>query len=107
MGKENTGWACLGVLAYSLVALIVGALLNGWVLTKLWAWFVAPVFGVQTLTLIPAIGLSLVVAYLTHQQRKNNNKGKDTTTLIAENIGEIVVYPLFVLLVSWVVVQFM
>ena len=39
---------------------------QAFVLTMLWEWFVVPTFGVSVLTLIPAMGIILVVRYLNH-----------------------------------------
>lgn len=43
----------------------VGFLLDDSVLTKLWAWFVVTTFGVASLSFVQAIGVSLVVGYVT------------------------------------------
>lgn len=51
------------LIATCLVMLIVA--LDGFVLTKLWQWFIVSTFGVNPLTLIQAIGISAVVKYLT------------------------------------------
>ena len=42
------------------------AALNGWGLTKLWAWFISPL-GLPLLSIPAAIGIALTVSYLTHQ----------------------------------------
>lgn len=41
------------------------AVVGGFVLTKLWLWFAVPIFSVQALTLLQAIGLSLLVGFFT------------------------------------------
>lgn len=40
---------------------------NGWVLTMMWAWFVVPTFGLPVLSVVPAVGLALIVSMLTYQ----------------------------------------
>lgn len=40
---------------------------GGYVLTVLWAWFVVPTFALPQITLAAAIGLAIVVGYMTHQ----------------------------------------
>ena len=51
-----------------IVAVMVGsALWRGYVLSTLWGWFVVPLFGLPKLAIAPAIGLSLVVGFLTYQ----------------------------------------
>lgn len=45
---------------------VFSSILNGWVLTHLWYWFVYPL-GVRPLGLAQAIGFAMIVRYLTHQ----------------------------------------
>lgn len=53
------------VLALLLVARLVPVtILEGWVLSILWRWFVAPALGLPLLTVAQAIGVALVVAFL-------------------------------------------
>ena len=91
----------------SLVA--IGAVWRGYVLTILWGWFVVPTFGMSPLALVPAIGLSVVVGYLTHQYTpkavKPEDDGKWDETVRA--ISHILRQPVFALLVGWVVKQWM
>ena len=41
--------------------------LNGWVLVKMWAWFMVPWFGARPVSITEAIGLSMIVGYLTYR----------------------------------------
>jgi hypothetical protein len=43
------------------------AVINGWVLSYLWAWFVAAKFGLPGLGIAEAIGLGMTVSYMTSQ----------------------------------------
>ena len=52
---------------FGLVADTFSMLLGGYILTKLWAWFVVSQFGVYKLSLVPAIGICVIVSFLTHQ----------------------------------------
>lgn len=45
----------------------VFSLWEGIVLKFLWAWFIVPTFGVAALGLAPAIGLCLIIGYITYQ----------------------------------------
>jgi len=38
--KDNTGLACFGLAVLAIVSVVVSALMNGWVLSILWGWFV-------------------------------------------------------------------
>ena len=48
----------LGKVVSFFVALLALALVQGWVLTVLWGWFVVPTFGVAHLPIAYALGLS-------------------------------------------------
>jgi hypothetical protein len=69
----------LGVLIFIVVAVAVCLAiypLYGWILTQLWAWFVVP-FGFPQLSLTQAIGIILVVSFLTGHTGSNREKPKE------------------------------
>jgi len=68
----------LGFVSLFFVLLVVSTLLNGWVFSILWAWFIIPVFGLPALTIGQAIGLSMVVTFLTYQYVDNQKSDKET-----------------------------
>lgn len=49
------------------------AMMNGLALTVLWRWFVMPVFSLPPLTIPQALGIALVVAFLTHQTESDGH----------------------------------
>jgi hypothetical protein len=53
----------LGVVAHFVIMIV----LNGWTITILWGWFITKTFGLPLLNIPQALGLSLIVAYMTHQ----------------------------------------
>ena len=53
----------IGIVVYSIFAVILG----GIVLVDLWAWFIVPVFHMGVLNIPQAIGISILVGYMTHQ----------------------------------------
>lgn len=83
-------------------ALAIAAVLSvweGWVLTKLWAWFMVPFFG------LPALTICLVAAFLTHQRMRA--KHPDPVEDLVDSIGHSIASGLILLLMGWCVVQFM
>lgn len=62
-----------------LIYLPLTLLVSGFTIMTLWNWFIVPLFPqVAVLTLVPALGLGLVVGYLTHQTPgANDDKSKD------------------------------
>jgi hypothetical protein len=66
------------VMALLAVFIAFSSMYNGWVLMKLWEWFIIPVFHLPMLTLPAAMGLSLVVHFLTYQhQSTSDTKGTE------------------------------
>lgn len=50
---------------------LVRVLLSGFVLSVLWRWFVVPPFGLPELTVAQALGIALVVNYVTRTYTGN------------------------------------
>lgn len=51
-------------------------ILNGAVLKLIWGWFMLPIFGLPTLSLTQAIGVSLVIGFMTHLRPDQKGHGK-------------------------------
>jgi hypothetical protein len=60
---KQVGYFVTGILVLALLAMW-----QGFVLCKLWAWFVVDAFGVSPITITTAIGLSLIVGHLRHSE---------------------------------------
>lgn len=94
--------------AVSVGALLAGsAILSGWVLTVLWGWFVVPTFHVQQLGVVPAIGLSLLVGYLTETHQDVEEVKRSQAERWTRLAVLAVVRPGLVLGFAWVVHLFM
>lgn len=95
----------MNILLGTISAIVLAALsvmLDGWVLVKLWGWFVAQQFGLPLLSIPAAIGISLVVGYLTNQQAKRDSDSGMLVTFI-----QITTRPLFALAFGLVVKMFL
>jgi hypothetical protein len=68
--------AVIGIVVLTVGLMFVVYPLYGWVLTKLWFWFAVPL-GFPQLTLMQAIGVILLVAFLTGQPATNRKKDKE------------------------------
>jgi len=99
--------AILGGAVGFVALMVVSSILNGYVLSILWGWFVVPVFHLSPLTIVPAIGVALVVSYLTHQTNDCQEKERSTSEKIAYAVAVAVVKPLLALCLGWVVHLFM
>lgn len=102
MYKKN--YTSILVLAFSL--LIVGSIVNGWALSLLWRWFVAPQFGLPALTVVQAIGVGLTINLLiTHSATSADTRG--TAEKIGAAISESIARPLLAVVIGAIVKIFM
>ena len=88
--------------------LFLSSIFNGYVLSVLWGWFVVPTFGVPKLSVTAAIGIALVVSYIT--DRKDSNEKEDKRPfgeILREGLTEAIAKSLFVLFFGWIVHLFM
>lgn len=51
---SELGLSCIGAIVLGLLAIVLGTIANGWALSTLWGWFVAPTFDVPSLTIANA-----------------------------------------------------
>lgn len=94
----------LGYIVSWIIALIGGTLLSGWVFSILWGWFIVSTFHAQPITLVGAIGVTLVVRFLTTNIPRSDPKNvKTQAVLLAEAIGYAFVAPLLSLGLGWIV----
>ena len=85
--------------------MVLSTILNGYVFSVLWGWFIVKTFALPALNIPAAIGVSLVVSYLTaHLSNDDNNKS--ATEQLFRGIAWAITKPLFALIVGWIVVKF-
>ena len=60
-----------------LVSLVPSLLYIGFVFSRLWTWFIVPVFGLPTLTVSQAVGINLAVSFLVAHYPKDEFKVED------------------------------
>jgi len=95
--------ACLGIIV-GLILIPTIAILQGWVLTILWSWFIVPTFHAPELSIAVAIGLTLVVGMF--KEIKINTKEKSSDEKLTEAIA-VVIMPFVFLFLGWIVHSFM
>lgn len=92
-----------GVIGF-IALMVLGAILGGWALSVTWGWFMVPVFGLPELSIVPAMGIALVIGYLTKSSGSSNKEGGEA---IIEGIVHTFVGPLLVVGIGWIILQFM
>lgn len=100
---------CIGAILTFLILVVVGTVASGYALSVLWGWFVVPTFELPALTIIQALGISLVVNYFTSdlQRTQEESKEKSYTKVLFNACLKIVLRPLIFLFLGWVYLQFM
>ena len=95
--------AVIPILLFIFVMTIaISAILNGWVLSILWGWFIVPHFGLPALSIPVAIGIALVVSMLAPYV--HNKYDEDNDKLAA--LSAVFIRPFIALLIGWVTLQF-
>lgn len=97
--------AVLFVILGALALVFAGALWSGYVLSILWSWFMAPIFSLPMLSIPQAIGVALVIGYLTKQSKSNLKKDENHESY--KDWVEMLLSPAAALLVGWIVKQFL
>ena len=102
-----TALAVLGAMVGFPILIAISAMFNGYALSVLWGWFVVPTFGAPALGIVPAIGVAMVVSYLTYQTHNCKKEEKSFGETIAEGTAMAVLKPSFALFFGWIVHLFM
>lgn len=63
--------------------IVFGSVFRGYALSVLWGWFIVPTFDVQPLSIAPAIGIAMMVNYLTYHV--TSDVGKENMYAIEES----------------------
>lgn len=110
MNKNNDAVAsCIGLLTTFAVTLVIASILNGWALSILWAWFIVPVFGLPALSIVQAIGLAMVVSFLTRRIaiKKEDDEEEGAWLIIAKALLYAIISPLLTVFVGYIVTLFL
>jgi hypothetical protein len=103
--KINSSVAIKGTVAFlclfAVTLTIPLILLNAWVITKIWDWYIVRAFGIAPITMITAFGLSILINML-HLQQYNEDK-RDPYA----QAGGLIAAPLGALLMGWIGTFFM
>jgi len=84
--------------------MVLGALLNGWALNLLWGWFLVPTLGLPDISIVEAIGISLVISFLTSNPTSSSSSSddEDWSAIWGKVLGQTVGGPIFAVAVGWI-----
>lgn len=90
-----------------LVSKIIGLAIKGFVFSKLWLWFIVPIFHIKPLRVFEAIGIILLLNLLSSiVNNKGDNEDKGYSAFESILINELVI-PWLILLFGWGVSLFL
>ncbi len=90
------------MVALGFIAMVVVAyLLNGVALKLLWGWFMVPTLGLPVISLVQAIGIGIVIGFLTQQHIPRDEDAKKELLFFE------VLSPVLAIAVGWIVHLFM
>jgi len=86
-----------------MVLMVLGSIFNGYVFSILWGWFMVATLKLPALSIIQAIGIALIVRFLTvhYDPQQENKKGFGETFF--KSIMFSFFYPAFALFFGWIV----
>lgn len=87
--------------------MVFGPIINGYVLSVLWRWFIVPTFDAPALGVVSAIGVAMVVSYLTYQTHDCKKEKKSLSNIIKEGANVIAWKASLALFFGWIVHLFM
>lgn len=87
----------------AMVLLVFRAVSEGYVLTVLWGWFIAPVFGLPQLTIPAAISVAIVVEHVTVRETHIGKSEDASSGDVMRKFLNSIFRSAVTLLVGWIV----
>ena len=99
------------MIALYILLVTIGAIagicvLNGWVLSILWGWFLVPL-GLAPISVISAIGIALILNYIQKDFKAEETEGDTAIDKFVNAITKALAKPLGALFVGWIITLFM
>ena len=97
----------IGLIVFFAATFIPMMMFGGFVLSKLWLWFVVPATGLNPIGVANAIGLSFFVGYFKSDIVKDYSGEKNVVDAAAKDLMTAYLRPFWLLLIGWIIVSFM
>ena len=112
IGEKLIEWTLMGIFVLLILAFFVIPLIvyfiwsHAYVLVKLWAWFIVPIFHLEPITWAQAWGLMIAVAFLTHVPSVWKGKDERETHEKVTEFVTLCLKPWLVLVTAWVCARY-
>jgi hypothetical protein len=103
--KKVEWWEPLALLAMAPFLMAIAIPVNGFVISKLWLWFVSSTFGLEPLSILQAFGLGLTLHFIAPRMKSGKFEG------LAEEVGNFInnllTYNIIILIEGYIVHRLM
>ena len=106
MKKDTSVLGCLGIVFLFVVVIPAAIIMNGWILSIMWGWFIVPLFHLPELTIPYAIGISSVAGLFMNKSTQNKIDEGIFSEKLIKALSVTFLVPLMVLGFGWIVLQF-
>lgn len=97
----------IGFIAIGISAAIASTIWSGYVLSIIWAWFIVSVFELPNLSIASAIGLSIVIRFMTYQYSYSDfNSDDNAMERFIHSIFFSALFPALALFTGWIVLKY-
>jgi len=100
---ESVGLTLLGAVTLLIVSIVGRQLASGIVVSILWNWFAVPVLRVPQLTIVTAIGISLVFSALRGYRPQPDTEELTINEVIVQVASIVFLRPALLILLGWIV----
>ncbi len=90
-----------------LVLMVLGSIFNGYALSILWGWFMVTTLKLPALSIVQAIGIALIVRFLTVQYDPQQENQKGFGEIFFKSLMLSFLHSAFALFVGWIIHFFM
>lgn len=95
-----------GKFATVILAMVIAPIISGFVVMKLWGWFIVPTFEMNPLRIVEAIGIMFLLNFV-RAKRDKEASGDDFWSEFGANLVFLIAYSVLALLSGWIVQAFM
>lgn len=98
----------IGIIVCVLFLTFVSTVLRGYALSKLWEWFIVATFSLPSINIPTAIGISLIVSFLTAKvSTRKDDQTEDFYVQLSKSTLVGLMLPLIALFMGWIVTFWM
>lgn len=87
----------IGYVATTVIVMFLSACWSGYALSVLWGWFFAPTFNLPVISIPAAIGIAIIVGYMTKPEQESKTDGKSFGEVLATASVKAAIKPAFAL----------